>query len=1054
MRIAEVYLFGRPGTSPSAGPVTLGVPAVRSWTSGTAPARYFRARCTANGRERGTVHDDQDRTEARVSHALGARLRPRVWSRREPCDVAAFPCGVQQVPIAEALAAKYAPMERGAPWGAPWSTTWFRVSGKVPPGWAGETVQAVVDLGFDDSGPGFQAEGLAFSPGGSPIKAVSPRNNWIPVEPGTSGTWTCFVEAVAMPTIPGGPDDWFRPTGLGLLATAGDRPLYALGSTDLVVLDKAAFGLALDVETLLGVMGQLPKRDPRRHEILRSLERCLDAYDLDADPVSARQALSQVMSAPAARSAHRISAVGHAHIDSAWLWPARETVRKCARTFSNVTALCDQYPELVFACSQAQQWYWMKQHYPVVYERMKARVATGQIVPVGGMWVEPDTNVTGAESLVRQLVLGKRFFLSEMGVETQEVWLPDCFGYSAALPQLISLSGSRWFLTQKLSWNDTNKFPHHSFWWEGIDGTRVFTHFPPVDSYNGELLPSELAHASDNYAEIGFGTRSLVPFGYGDGGGGPTREMMERARRLADLDGSPRIKIEAPSRFFAAAEEELPKAPVWSGELYLELHRGTLTSQVEIKQGNRRCENLAREAELWSTTALVAGRAAYPYEELEEIWHDILLNQFHDILPGSSIAMVNDEAIASYASSAARLETIIGNAIGALCGNGSLPVAFNAAPHRRDGVPALSAAAPLPATGSARATDQTTLENDQIKVVVGSDGHISSLTDLVSGREVIPPGAVGNTLAVHADIPNKWPAWDIDAFYRNARQVLSSPESIKVLSAGPQVASVEVTYRFGASKATQTLSLAAGSAELVVDLEVDWHEHERLLKVELPLDVHADASTSEIQFGHLARPTHENTSWDAARFEFVAHRFVHVGEPDYGVAVVNNGIYGHEVVAVEREGGGKATLVRLSVLRSPNFPDPRGEPGMHRSRYAIIPGATIADAVRHGYHFNLPLRAATAEHEVAPLVAFDNEAVVVEAIKAADDRSGDVVVRCYESLGNRAITSVKASFPVRRASLTDLLERETEQIEVAEGNLVTLKLRPFQIITMRLMPAG
>ena len=538
---------------------------------------------------------------------------PRVLARREPCDVAAFFCG-DAVGVGDALAATYVPVERGAPWGPPWSTTWFRISGKVPPGWAGRRVEAVLDLGFNDRSPGFQAEGLAFGVDGTVLKAVSPKNNWLPVDSGViaGGRWTCFVEAVAMPAIVGSRDDPFRPTDLGGIGTSGSEPLYVLGGADLVVVDEAALALALDVEVLLGLMGGLPVRDPRRHEVLRALERCLDAYDLDGDPAAAREALKDVMSAPASRTADKISAVGHAHIDSAWLWPVRETIRKCARTFSNVAALGDEYPELVFACSQAQQWWWTKHHYPAIYERMRAQVKKGQIVPVGGMWVESDTNVTGGESLVRQLVFGKRFFLSELDVETEEVWLPDCFGYSAALPQLILLSGSRWFLTQKLSWNDTNKFPHHTFWWEGIDGSRVFTHFPPVDTYNAELLPSELAHAADNYAERGFGTRSLVPFGYGDGGGGPTREMMERARRLADLDGSPKVVVEAPSKFFAAAQAEYPHAPVWSGELYLEGHRGTLTSQVEIKQGNRRCENLMREAELWSTTALVSRALGLP----------------------------------------------------------------------------------------------------------------------------------------------------------------------------------------------------------------------------------------------------------------------------------------------------------------------------------------------------------------------------------------------------------------------------------------------------------
>jgi alpha-mannosidase len=473
------------------------------------------------------MHDDRVRTEYRATRALEARLRPRVWAERQACEVSAFACPGAPVPVADALAAPYAPVGPGTPWGAPWSTTWFRISGQVPPAWAGRRVEAVVDLGFNDRGPGFQAEGLAYGTDGVPLKAVLPRNNWLPVPapgPGPGpGDWTCFVEAVAMPGIMGarGNDDRFVPTDLGDPATAGQSPLYVLGGADLVLIDEDALALALDFEVLLEVMSQLAVTDTRRHEILRALERCLDSFDMAGGPALAHHALAEVMSAPAARTAHTVSAVGHAHIDSAWLWPVRETVRKCARTFSNVAALGREYPELVFACSQAQQWWWMKQQYPSIYEGMREQVKSGQIVPVGGMWVESDTNVTGGEALVRQLVFGKRFFLSELDVETEEVWLPDCFGYSAALPQLILLSGSRWFLTQKLSWNDTNKFPHHTFWWEGIDGSRVFTHFPPVDTYNAELLPSELAHAASNYAEVGYGTRSLAPFGYGDGGGVP-----------------------------------------------------------------------------------------------------------------------------------------------------------------------------------------------------------------------------------------------------------------------------------------------------------------------------------------------------------------------------------------------------------------------------------------------------------------------------------------------------------------------------------------------------
>ncbi len=921
---------------------------------------------------------------------------------------------------------------------------------------------------FQRPGAGLPGRGFCVHPDGKPVKAVQPMNKWVPVDPGAaSSAWSCFVEAVAMPSFLVRRET-SRAALLGDRATMGSEPLYTLGPAELVVIDEDASGLATDVDVLLGVMEELASTDPRRYEIPRALERCLDTYDFDGDAQPAREVLKEALAAPAARTAHRISAVGHAHIDSAWLWPVAETIRKCARTFSNVAALGERYPELVFVCSQAQQWWWMKERYPAVFDRMKEQVKLGQIVPVGGMWVESDTNVTGAESLVRQLVYGKRFFLSELGVETEEVWLPDRFGYSPALPQLIHLSGSRWFLTQKISWNDTNKFPHHTFWWEGIDGTRVFTHFPPVNTYNAEMLPAELARAARNYAEKGYGTRSLVPFGYGDGGGGPTREMMERARRLADLDGSSRVVVEPPSKFFAAAQAEYPDAPVWSGELYLELHRGTLTSQVEIKQGNRRCENLLREAELWSTAALVAGRAPYPYDELEEIWRDVLLNQFHDILPGSSIAMVNDDAIASHAHSARRLDGIIDRAITALSsshggastsaaasgtaaasGAGASPLAFNAAPHEQNGVPAFGAGAVAPPSGPARLTGVSVLENDFLRVELNADGHIVSLLDRASGREVLPPGSLGNVLQLHPDFPNNWPAWDIDRFYRHTHRDITASKPVSVVKSGPDEVAVQVEFAFGSSWAVQTLTLAAGSRVLQVDLEVDWREHERLLKVAIPVDVHADRSTSEIQFGHVERPTHTNTSWDVARFEYVAHRFAHVGEPGFGVAVVNGGIYGHEVTALTKPGGGRATMVRLTIIHGPRFPDHRADNGNHHFRYGIVPGATVADAVRAGYHFNLPLRTVSPGPDVGPLVRLDNEAVVVEAVKAADDRSGDVVLRCYESLGGQATATFTFGFPVRSASVTDLLERTLNELTVQDNSAVTMQLRPFEVVTLR-----
>jgi alpha-mannosidase len=399
--------------------------------------------------------------------------------------------------------------------------------------------------------------------------------------------------------------------------------------------------LVMDLEVLGELMHELPVDSARRWEILRAVDRALDAVDLQdvkGTAVAARACLQEVLATPAQPSAHRISAVGHAHIDSAWLWPLRETVRKVARTTSNMTALLEDEPDFVFAMSQAQQWAWIRDHRPEVWAKVKKAVADGRFVPAGGMWVESDTNMPGSEAMARQFVHGKRFFLDEFGAENDEAWLPDTFGFAAGLPQIIKAAGSKWLLTQKISWSRTNKFPHHTFHWEGIDGTRIFTHFPPVDTYNCSMKGSEIAHAARNFKDKGVARHSLAPTGWGDGGGGTTREMVAKAARMRDLEGSATVVWETPADFFTKAEAEYPNPPVWVGELYLELHRATLTSQARTKQGNRRSEHLLREAELWAATAAIRAGFPYPYEQLDRIWKTVLLHQFHDILPGSSIA--------------------------------------------------------------------------------------------------------------------------------------------------------------------------------------------------------------------------------------------------------------------------------------------------------------------------------------------------------------------------------------------------------------------------------
>ncbi|TKA11882.1 alpha-mannosidase [Actinacidiphila oryziradicis] len=793
---------------------------------------------------------------------------------------------------------------------------------------------------------------------------------------------------------------------------------------------------------------------PRRWQILSAIEHALDAIDLQdvgGTAAAARAALTGVLAAPAHASAHRISAVGHAHIDTAWLWPLRETVRKVARTVSNVTQLMDEHPEFQFVMSQAQQLAWLKEHRPEVYARAQEKAKTGQFLPTGSLWVEPDTNITGGESLARQFVHGKRFYLEEFGVETEEMWLPDTFGYNAALPQLMKLAGVKWFLTQKMSWNTTNKFPHHTFWWEGIDGTRIFSHFPPVDTYNSDMSGADVARSVRNFQDKAAANRSLIPFGYGDGGGGPTREMIARAARLADLEGSAKVVVEPPAAFFEQARSEYADAPVWVGELYLEFHRGTLTSQLATKQGNRRSEHLLREAELWAATAAVRHGAPYPYEELDRLWKTVLLHQFHDILPGSSIGWVHREAEETYAEVARELNGLVGTALTALAGPASgSTVVFNAAPHARDGVPAFGAApareTPAPA-GAVVAGDSFVLDNGLLRVTVDARGLITSAYDLSAGREALAPGSTANLLQLHQDFPNEWDAWDIEAFYRNTVRDLTEPDEVALAEGG-----VRVVRTFGASRIEQLLTLPAGVARIDIDTKVDWHEREKLLKAAFPLDVRAEYTSAEVPYGHVNRPTHTNTSWDAAKFEVCAHRFLHIGERGWGAALVNDSTYGHDVTRDVREDGGTTTTVRLSLLRAPRFPDPEADQGSHRLRYSLVVGADIADAVREGYRLNLPERSVAGSAEVAPLVTADHPAVVIEAVKLADDRSGDVVVRLYESHGGRAEAVLTAGFPLAAVEETDLLERRLPEAgeHVVADDGVRLTLRPFQILTLRL----
>jgi len=543
--------------------------------------------------------------------------------------------------------------------------------------------------------------------------------------------------------------------------------------------------------------------------------------------------------------------------------------------------------------------------------------------------------------------------------------------------------------------------------------------------------------------------------------------MLAAAARTATLEGSPTVQLSSPERFFTAAEAEYEHPPVWSGELYLEFHRGTYSGQARTKRGNRRSEHLLRQAELWATTATLRTGADYPADVLERAWQIVLLGQFHDILPGSSIAWVYQEAERQYAAVDRLLTQLVETSIQQLAGAGPGTVLVNAGPYPLGGVPALGGIAAESAGEAADAASATVertpegfiLRNAHVAVTIDADGLFSSLRDLNADRELIPAGVRGNLLQLYRDTPNQWDAWDIDAHYRHSVTDLTNAKSVERADpTHPQAAAVRITRHFGASSVIETVSLDAESRAVDLHFVIDWHERQKLLKLTFPLDVLAERAASEIQFGHVFRPTHANTSWDAARFETVAHRWIHVAEADYGVAIANDAVYGHSIFraasAVSGPTSRPSTTVQLSVLRAPLYPDPGADQGEHEFRVSVLVGASIAHAVAEGYRQNLPLRALSGlgPASIEPLLSVDNPAVVVEAVKLSEDGRGDVIVRLYEAHGSRARVRVIRSFAAADAHETDLLERPLAvpvAITAQHGEGLSLELRPFQIVTLR-----
>lgn len=997
------------------------------------------------------MHAIDSLTLERISRILKL-VNKAIYTDPIPVTLAAWEAPGEPVSFAEASAQDYVPFKLGSTWGKAWSTWWFTLTFQL--GHTDERPrELLIDPGFIGDWPGNQSEGLLRFKDGTILKAVNPQNYAWRLPDDMSGEVTIYFEAAANPDIMA--KGWV-PTNQGDRLTSSADPLYTFTRAEVATFNQEAWDLYFDLEVLHGLATNLEPASTRRAQIVAALDQAASAInpaDVLGTAAAAREVLRPELERKAPTSAHHLHAIGHAHIDCAWLWPLRETVRKTARTFSNVLWLAEQYPDFRFACSTAQQYQWVKDNYPQLMPRIKDAVKRGQWIPVGGMWVEPDGNLPSGESLVRQLLLGQQLFVEEFGQRCEGMWIPDSFGYTAAYPQIAAQAEMKWFLTQKISWNQTNKFPHHSFWWEGIDGTRLFTHFCPVDCYDSVVEPKELLHAQKNFMDKGRASHSLLPFGHGDGGGGPMRAMMERLHRSTNLDGLPTVAIDSPSDFFATAMDEYAAdAQTWVGELYLELHRGTFTSEANIKYGNRRCEALLHTAEYLWTLASVRDGASYPHQQLNQWWREVLLLQFHDILPGSSIAWVHREARESYLRLFDEIKASIAEAIETLGLTGDQHrLNVSPAPLVTRGASSWNVTAPYSTSTSEEPCEQKVSRdgnrvcNGVLTVDFNPDGTIGSVIDHRTNRELI--GADANLFVLHTDVPNMWDAWDVDRHYLDSRRELRAIDSFD-WDDSKQACTARIARSFGDSTITQTVTITAGSPWIEFDQDIHWHEKEVLLKWEVPTTLHAPTSQAEIQFGHVTRPTHENTSWEDAKFELYAHRWLRISEPNYGISIANDGTYGYDVRR-DVVDGQVQTTPRLSVLRGPQFPDPTGDPGLHRRHWAVGFGTDTTEAIEKGYALgNEPL---PVSQPVEPLFSVEGDGVYVETIKSAEDGSGDVVIRLYEALGNYSTARITPNFEVKTAYSTNIYEEDSEiavPVSFREGS-AHLTLSAFKFVTIR-----
>ncbi|MBN9501786.1 MAG: hypothetical protein BGO01_06265 [Armatimonadetes bacterium 55-13] len=1027
-----------------------------------------------------------DLTRRRIGQFLTTELEPRIHGETAPLKIE-----INEEPVAtqnEAKKGTWREVQPGFEYGPAYTTFWFRLTGPVPTSMQDSEIAIVAEIGGE-------------------------RTVWKDNSPWCGIDWAHtdmgWLDGSMFPSSKTGKEKQLEVyvqvyTSNPQVKVHGREPkrealVEKVKKAEIVVVDREIKDLYYDVAFCISLVDTIEKENPSYTTLLRALNEVANVFSASNRETigRCRKILRDAMGSLSGDIKHTLYPVGHAHLDTAWLWPLDITKKKMAHTTATQLGLLERYPEYVFVHSQASQYEWLEKEYPKLFERVKEAIKRGQWEPVGSMWVEADCNLTGAESMVRQFLYGRRYFREKLGYETHDMWLPDVFGYSAALPQILNKFNIRYFLTQKISWNQFNKFPHHTFWWQGIDGTKIWSHFPPADTYNASGEPKEVIYSVKNYKDHARADQSLYVFGHGDGGGGPTERHLEFIRRGRLAPNYPEmLGGKRAIDFFREAKSRSKDLAVWVGELYLELHRGTYTSQAANKKGNRVSEFLMRDAELLSCFSPGFPKD-YPADEIEEAWKLVLLNQFHDIIPGSSVNEVYRDSDADYAKILEMGNKIVSSSLSkigsrldtagmkkpvALFQNAQIPTQGEIpwteeeaptsletseetlpvqlveefgerklifpTPHTALGtvtVGDLGDGSPKPRTRLK--TSARRIENHEWSVKFDANGNITSIESLEDGSEFIEPGKLANMFQLMEDKPLFWSAWDVDVFSYETMQDLVKSESFEIVERGPVRVAAEVVKRFGNSTIRQRISLGP-TPGIRFDTEIDWHEEDKMLKVAFPVNVNAARATYEIQFGNVERPTHYNTSWDMARFEVCAQKWVDLSEGDQGVALLNDSKYGHDV---------HGNVMRISLLRAPKAPDPECDMGRHRFSYVLMPHYgpyNYAGVVHAAYALNAPVRHAflspkSGENGTLPtLVDCDDRNIVIEAVKKAEDDS-DLIVRLYECHNARGRAELSCAVPIKGAALCDLEENVLSQLEVVDG-AVQFDYKPFEIISIRL----